>query len=58
MPGTPKNRIRIQKNTQKGKCNSKERKIIYQLKIAQESNGLPHNEGSLHSSDTCPGKAG
>lgn len=57
MPGTPKNRIRMQKKTQKGKCPSKERKSIYQLKIVQESNGPPHNEGCPHSPDMCPGKA-
>lgn len=57
MPGTPKNRIRIQKKTRKGKLPSKERKIIYQLKIVQESNGLPQDEESTHSSDLCPGKA-
>lgn len=34
-----------------------ERKITYQLKIVQESNWLPHNEGSPHSSDMCPGEA-
>lgn len=40
----------------KGHFSSMERKVICQLKIVQESNWLPHNERSPHSSAMCPGR--